>query len=48
MKDIKLDVLENIIEFVNSRPLEKIAWVKSNPEEAIYIIDYLVNITKDR
>jgi len=47
-KDIELNVLSNIEMFVNLQPHEKIVWVVDNPENTIDIIDYLVNVTKDR
>jgi len=46
-KDIELSVLD-IEMFVNLQPREKIVWVVNNPENTIDIIDYLVNVTKDR
>ena len=48
MIDLDAETLEDIQIYVNLKPWNKEDWIKLNPVKARDIIDYLVNITKDR
>lgn len=38
---------KDVCAFVNLNPNQKLRWVNLYPDRAVYMIDYLVNITKD-
>jgi hypothetical protein len=40
--------LLDIIIFVNLKPVDKIKFIADNNERTVHMIDYLVNVTKDR
>ena len=47
MTDLDAETLKDIQTYVNLSPWVKESWIRSNPDKARNIMDYLVNITKD-
>jgi hypothetical protein len=44
----ELSILSDIEKFVNLKQHKKVDWIVDNPDEAVEIVDYLINMTKDR
>jgi len=40
LKDIKI--------FVNLKSNDKLSWIKAYPNKTLWMLDYLINITKDQ
>jgi len=48
MNDEYLIELNDIKMFVNLSPAHKRLWIKEFPSRTLWMLDYLINITKDR
>jgi hypothetical protein len=47
LENIDKETLYNIKKYVNMKPVDKMNFIACNNEDVMYMIDYLVNITKN-
>ena len=46
-KDSEKETFEQIEKYVNMKPAHKMSFIACNNEDVMYMLDYLVNVTKD-
>jgi len=47
LENLEKETLESIKKYVNMKPVDKMNFIACNNEDVMYMMDYLVNITKD-